>query len=146
MPPLPEVHKPQPAGGTQPPLPASYSSPWIGKTVEDCAKWLQEMPRFQSTNEKKYVVDTGVNDETFLVLNEFSKEEDSVLVCRIAKEENGESRVDYFPQGTDEVQRQMWTNWSSMFDEKIINYQRVKFRDKLSDRSRSKPLSSESGN
>jgi hypothetical protein len=102
------------------------------------------MPRFQSTDEKNYLVDTGVNDETFLVMNEFSKKEDSVLVCHIVEEENGESRVDYFPQGTGEVQRQMWTNWGCRFYEKAIDYQRAQFSDKLPDRSRFKLLSSES--
>lgn len=85
-------------------------------------------------------MDTGVNDENFLVMTDFSREEDSVLVCRIVKEDGGKSRVDFFPQKTDEVQRQMWTNWGGRFDEKATDYQRARFADKKPDRSRFKPL------
>jgi hypothetical protein len=76
MPPPQEVHK-TPPKATEPPLPEEYSSPWIGKTVEDCAEYLKMMPRVRSTDEKDYLVDTGVNDEYFLVMDEFSKEEDT---------------------------------------------------------------------
>jgi hypothetical protein len=98
------------------------------------------MPRATSTDDKRYLVDTGVNDANFLVMNEFSRDEDSVLVCRIVKEDSGKTRVDYFPQQTDEVQRQMWTNWGVRFDEKATDYQRARFADKKPDRSRFKPL------
>ncbi|KAF2873265.1 hypothetical protein BDV95DRAFT_605828 [Massariosphaeria phaeospora] len=36
IPPPGEVHKTH-LPATKPPLPAGYSSPWVGKTVEDCA-------------------------------------------------------------------------------------------------------------
>lgn len=101
------------------------------------------MPRTISTDDKRYVVDTGVNDEKFLVMTEFSREEDCVLVCRIVKEDDGKTRVDYFPQRTNEVQMQMWTNWGVRFDEKATDYQRARFADKKPDRSRFKPLNPE---
>ncbi|KAF2123556.1 hypothetical protein P153DRAFT_371613 [Dothidotthia symphoricarpi CBS 119687] len=49
----------------------------------------------------------SVNRDYFTALNEFSKEEDTVLVCRVQKEDDGDFRVDYFLHSTDEVQMQM---------------------------------------
>jgi hypothetical protein len=114
-------------------LPSSFSSPWLGKTPEECAKWLVAMPRTESTDEKKYLVDTPVNNEMFVFMNEFSAVEDVMFVARVVKEEGEEMKVEYFPQGTDGVQMQMWTNWQ--FDERVINYRRERFSKKLPDRS-----------
>ncbi|CAN9377103.1 unnamed protein product [Alternaria alternata] len=108
LPACPEVHKPSPdAGGTEPPIPSSFVSPWLGKTPEDCAKWLQAMPRTEHTDEKKHVVDTPVNPQYFLFLSKFSKDEDLVFVARIVKVEREEMRDEYFPQSTDQVQMMM---------------------------------------
>lgn len=138
LPAPPEVHKGPPSSGTRPPLPASWSSPWIGKTVEDCAKWLQNMPKYNSTPEKQYLVDTAVNTNYFVMMNEFSVEEDIVFVCRVVKEGGeggkGELRIEYFPQDTDKVQMMMWTNWQ--FDERATNYVRARWSDGKPDRSR----------
>ncbi|KAI4906358.1 hypothetical protein J4E90_010577 [Alternaria incomplexa] len=131
-----EVHKPSPNGGTEPPVPSSFVSPWLGKMPEDCAKWLQAMPRAEDTDEKKFRIDTPVNDQYFVFLNEFSKEEDLVFVARVVEEDGEEMRVEYFPQSTDKVQKQMWTNWQ--FDERAINYQRRQFSNKEPDRSQYK--------
>ncbi|KAI4606669.1 hypothetical protein J4E80_009981 [Alternaria sp. BMP 0032] len=136
LPACPEVHKPPPPGGTEAPVPSSFVSPWLGKTPEDCAKWLQAMPRTEDTDEKKYVVDTPVNDAYFVFLNEFSKDEDIVFVAHIVEEDGEEMRVEYFPQSTDRVQAAMWTNWR--FDEKAILYQRRQFNNKEPDRSQYK--------
>jgi len=91
------------------------------------------MPRTEDTEQKKYVVDTPVNSEFFVFMNEFSVEEDVVFVARVVKEEGERMRVEYFPQSTDRVQLQMWTNWQ--FDERAINYQRRRFGEKKPDRS-----------
>jgi hypothetical protein len=83
-----EVHQPSPdACSTTPPVPSSFISSWLGRTPGDCAKWLQAMPRTKSTDEKKYVVDKPVNPQNFLFLNEFSKDEDSVFMARVLKED-----------------------------------------------------------
>ena len=94
------------------------------------------MPRTEDTDEKKYVVDTPVNDAYFVFLNEFSKDEDIVFVAHIVKEDGEEIRVEYFPQSTDSVQKAMWTNWR--FDEKAIMYQRRQFSNGEPDRSQYK--------
>jgi hypothetical protein len=94
------------------------------------------MPHTESTNEKKYVVDTPVNPQYFVFLNESSKDEDLVFVARVVKEDTEEMKVEYFPQRTDQVQMMMWTNWH--FDERVIMYQRLQFSEKKPDRSQYK--------
>jgi hypothetical protein len=96
------------------------------------------MPRTADTDEKKYVVDTPVNPQYFVFLNEFSKDEDLVFVARVVKEEGEEMKVEYFPQKTEHVQMMMWTNWQ--FDERANQYQRLKFSTKEPDRSQYKGL------
>jgi hypothetical protein len=113
--------------GTEPTLPSTYRSPWINKTVEDCARWLQSVPK-----------DSPLNQEYFTVLNEYSKEDDTVLVCRI-NQENG-WKVEYFPQSTDEVAMQMHTNDGTRFDVKASGYQNVVGRLGKPDRSRAGPF------
>ncbi|KAI4638956.1 hypothetical protein J4E93_009706 [Alternaria ventricosa] len=107
LPAYPKVHKPPPPGSTEAPVPSSFVSPWLGKTPEDYAKWLQAMPRTKDTNKKKFRVDTPVNNQYFVFLNKFSKEEDLVFVARIVEKDREEIRVKYFPQSTDKVQNQM---------------------------------------
>jgi len=94
------------------------------------------MPRAEDTDEKKFRIDTPVNDQYFVFLNEFSKDEDLVFVARVVEEDGKEMRVEYFPQSTDKVQKQMWTNWQ--FDERAINYQRRQFSNGEPDRSQYK--------
>jgi hypothetical protein len=79
--------------GTEPPLPGNWSSPWISKSAEDRAKWLQEMPTFEGS---EYYLPTSVRRDYFVALNKSSKEDDTMLVCRV-KNVNGELRVDYLP-------------------------------------------------
>jgi hypothetical protein len=94
------------------------------------------MPRTESTDEKRYVIDTPVNPKYFVFMNEFSKDEDLVFVARVVKEDGGEMEVEYFPQSTDQVQMMMWTNWQ--FDERAAMYQRLQFSKKKPDRSQYK--------
>jgi hypothetical protein len=94
------------------------------------------MPRTESTDEKKYVVDTPMNPQYFVFVNEFSQDEDSVFVARVVKEEREEMRVEYFPQSTGQVQMMMWTNWQ--FDERVIMYQRQQLSKRKPDRSQYK--------
>ena len=76
-------------------------------------------------------------------MTEFSKEEDSVMLCRIVEGGSGETRVQYLPQSTDEVQMQMWTNLGSRFEEKAMAYQAARRQDGQPDRSKFTDRSSE---
>ena len=60
--------------GSQPPISAEdfSSSPWTGKTVQECAQWLQGVGP-----------EVGLNKGYFMVMDEFSKKDDTVLACRI---------------------------------------------------------------
>jgi hypothetical protein len=90
------------------------------------------MPRTESTEQTKYLIDTPVNPKYFVFLNKLSKDEDFVFVAR-AVGEGKEMRVEYFPQKTHEVQMMMWTNWQ--FDERATNYVSAKFSHNKPDRS-----------
>jgi ATP-dependent 26S proteasome regulatory subunit len=94
------------------------------------------MPRTESTDEKKYVVDTSINPQYFVFLNKFSKDEDLVFVARVVKDDGEEMKVEYFPQSTDQIQMMMWTNWQ--FDERVVIYQRLQFSKEKPDRSQYK--------
>lgn len=122
--------------GIEPPLPAEWSSLWIGKSVEDCAKWLQQM---HTCNGPEYYLHTNVRRDYFAAMDKFSKEDDTILVCRVVKTGDEELRVDYFPQKTDEVQMQMWTNEGSMLDNKAEAYQATARKEGKLGRSRFQP-------
>jgi hypothetical protein len=74
-----------PPEATKPPLEDSFKSPWVDKTVEGCARWLQNMPD-----------DSGVQKENFTGMNQLYQEDDTVLICRIRNKKNGEVKVDYY--------------------------------------------------
>ncbi|KAH9873392.1 hypothetical protein J1614_005790 [Plenodomus biglobosus] len=81
----------------------------------------------------------AVNRDYFLVMDEFSKEDDTIQVCRVVKEADDGIRVDYFPQPTDQVQLEMWTNMGSKYDEKANIYCNARrFEDHKPDRCRFK--------
>jgi hypothetical protein len=135
MPAPDEYNKPN-ADGTKPPLLETWSSPWAGKTVEDCAEWLQKMP---SVEGPQYYHHTSVDRNYFLAMDEYSEGDDTILVCRVTKKENGELRVDFVPQATVEVQMYMWTNQGIMLDGRAEQYKRTMALEEKPDRSRFKP-------
>lgn len=102
----------------------------------ECAQWLQGVGS-----------EVGLNKEYFTVIDEFSKNDDTVLVCRIVfsaeadggGEEGGKLKVEYFPQPTGSIAMEMATNGGSKFDEKAINYQRSRLKDGKPDRSNAGP-------
>lgn len=94
------------------------------------------MPTFEGP---EYYLPTSVRRDCFVVMNEFSKEDDTMLVCRVVKKDDGQLRVDYFPQAVDEVQMQMWTNEGSMLDNKAEAYQATRKKEGKPDRSRYQP-------
>ncbi|KAF1843216.1 uncharacterized protein K460DRAFT_341102 [Cucurbitaria berberidis CBS 394.84] len=117
-----------PPEATKPPLADSYKSPWVGKTIEECAKWLQAAPE-----------DTAVLKDYFTAVNEFSKEDDTVLTCRV-RVEDGDLKVDYYPLPTKEIAMMMLTNRGSYFDERGSAYQSVMRRNGKPDRSQGGPF------
>ena len=76
-------------------------------------------------------------------MDEYSKEDDTVLACRIGSSREGEDggnlKVEYFPQLTDKIAMEMATNEGLKFDEKAINYQRSRMKDGKPDRSKAGP-------
>lgn len=127
MPKAPGERQPPPEA-TQPPLDDSFKSPWIGKTIEECAQWLQNAPS-----------DSGVQREYFTAMDQFSKEDDTVLTCRV-RNENGEVEVDYYPLATKEIAMHMLTNRGSKFDEAGHAYQTRMKREGKPDRSQGGPF------
>lgn len=127
MPKAPGERQPPPEA-TKPPLEDSFKSPWIGKTVENCAEWLQNAPN-----------DSGVQREYFTAMNQFSKEDDAVLTCRI-RNEGSEVKVDYYPLSTAEISMYMITNRGSKFDEAGHAYQARVEREGKPDRNQGGPF------
>jgi hypothetical protein len=114
LPKAPGERQPPPEA-TKPPIESWFKSPWIGKTVEDCARWLQNMPK-----------DSAVQREYFTAMDQFSKEDDTVLTCRI-RNNNG-------------VSMYMITNRESKFDEAGESYQARAKRNGKPDRSQGGPF------
>jgi hypothetical protein len=95
-----------------------------------------------------------VNRGLFCAMNEYSQAEDTVLMCRVVLEHEGdESRedsetpaktahgsieVEFFPVETERVQMSMWTNDRLKFREKMVNYQRGVMSKGIPDRSQGK--------
>jgi hypothetical protein len=94
------------------PIAESFRSPWIGSTIEDCAKLLSEAPS-----------EIALNTNYFTAIDVHSKEEDTVLVCRWLEYSGSLIDVDYFPQSTDLIAMMMRTNLGSKFDERADGYQ-----------------------
>lgn len=116
------------AEGSKAPISESYASPFVGKTLEDCAKWLQQAPS-----------DVAIDKEYFTALVEHSKEEDTVMACRInGSDESGELDIEYFPQGTDTIVQDMMTNGGLKWNEKAWNYAAARMNDGKPDRSKVK--------
>lgn len=114
---------------TKPPVSNSYISPWSGKTVEDCAKWLQGAPE-----------DVASDKRHFAALNEFSKEDNTVLLCRI-KDDGGNVKLDYFPLNTKWIACYLYTNSGDRFEESFGGYQREMEDEGKPDRSQGGPYS-----
>lgn len=54
--------------GTEPPIPDGWTSPWIGKSVEDVAKWLRAKPDFVDLDSNYFaVLDAKAVDGTVVV-------------------------------------------------------------------------------
>ncbi|EAT90085.1 hypothetical protein SNOG_01873 [Parastagonospora nodorum SN15] len=119
------------AHGTVPPISKSYVSPWYGKTVEDCARWLQAAPD-----------DVASDKQHFAAMNEYSREDDTVLLCRV-KKTDGEAgwKVDYYPVWTVHVAMALHTRNGTSFEESFGGYQRKMEGEGKPDRSQGGPYS-----
>ena len=125
---LNQPHEP----ASKPPLPANWSSPWIDKSVEDCAHWLQQMPTYHGP---EYYHDSSVDRTYFLTMDRYSKEDQTMLVCRVRKLKEGGLVVDYYPQAIHQVSMYMWTA-NVRFGENAEIYQNRRRRVGKPDRSR----------
>jgi len=115
--------------GSEPPISSDYHSPFIGKTLEECAKWLQGAPD-----------DVALHKTYFTALDEHSKEDDTVMMCRIVESKGeGEVKLEYFPLETDTIQMYIATSDGLKFDERALNYQRQRMQDGKPDRSKAGP-------
>jgi hypothetical protein len=66
----------------------------------------------------------AVSDKThFAAMNEYSKEDNTVLLCRINKDD-GTLKVDYFPLTTAHIAMYLHTNSGDRFEESSGGYQR----------------------
>lgn len=75
-------------------------------------------------------------------MDEHSKEEDTVMLCRIVKSDKSHGvELEYFPQETDTIVMNMATNGGLKFDEKCRNYQVSRMKDGKPDRSKGGPFS-----
>jgi hypothetical protein len=83
--------------------------------------------------------DSAVQMEYFTAMDQFSKEDDTVLTCRI-RNEDGKVKVDYYPLSTAEVSMYMITNRESKFDEAGESYQARAKRNGKPDRSQGGPF------
>ncbi|KAH8701248.1 hypothetical protein GQ44DRAFT_632234 [Phaeosphaeriaceae sp. PMI808] len=115
--------------GTELPIPESYKSPWYGKTVEDCARWLQAAPN-----------DVASDKRHFAAMNEFSKDDSTVLLCSI-KTGDGKFKVDYFPVATKYIAVYLHTRNGDQFEESFGGYQRRRKDEGKPDRSKGGPYS-----
>jgi hypothetical protein len=97
------------------------------KTVQDCAKWLQAAPN-----------DVASDKRHFAAMNEHSKEDNTVLLCRI-KKDDGAFKVDYFPLPTAHVAMYLHTNNGDRFEESFGSYQREMEDEGKPDRSQGGP-------
>jgi len=115
--------------GTKAPVSTDFKSPFIGKALEECAKWLQRAPE-----------ERELNREYFTALDEHSKEDDTVLLCRIVDSDgSGNVTLQYFPVPTGDTVVEMQTSHGLVFDEKLQNYQRQRMTDGKPDRSKGEP-------
>ncbi|KAK7413933.1 hypothetical protein QQX98_007201 [Neonectria punicea] len=118
--------------GTKAPLENSdFRSPFIGKSLESCAEWLKNAPD-----------EVALNREYFTAVDQFSRADDTVLICRVVSgQDKGELAVEYFPEKTDDATTQMAVSIGLKFDEALQRYQRNRVRDGKPDRSNGEPYS-----
>ncbi|CAM1501389.1 Fc.00g105510.m01.CDS01 [Cosmosporella sp. VM-42] len=116
--------------GTKAPLKdVGFRSSFIGQTLEFCGEWLQNAPAH-----------IALNRDYFTAMDQFSRVDDTVLICRvIPAEDGGELIVEYFPEKTEDATIQISVSIGLRFDEALQRYQRNRMRDGKPDRSKGGP-------
>lgn len=109
-----------PSAGTRPPITDSFASPFLGRTVQDCAQYLRGTP-----NSKDW------NKEYFCVLDDDDVDQDTIMVVRRL----GGNDVHAFPCPVRETSRKIYTALSDNFEEKLLMYQRITKSEGNYDRS-----------
>ncbi|KAL9110582.1 MAG: hypothetical protein Q9227_004940 [Pyrenula ochraceoflavens] len=113
--------------GTKAPM-SDFQSPFLDCSLEECAKWLQSAPD-----------EISLQREYFTALDQFSKEDDTILLCRyVETHTEGQStrKLQYFPVPTSDAVMSMQNALGLKFDEKLQNYQRSRMKDGKPDRSK----------
>ncbi|KAI1481016.1 hypothetical protein F4774DRAFT_408454 [Daldinia eschscholtzii] len=112
--------------GTKPPIPEPFVSPFIGKTAEDCARYLRETPENKVWNIENFcmITDDDVREDTITLVHGFK---------------NG--AVHSFPVTVEETWENMFTMWTELFfEEKLQQHQFVTELEPEKDRSVGKPF------
>lgn len=113
--------------GTEAPV-KSFESSFVGKTPEECAVWLQAAPE-----------DVDLDRDIFATLDEHSKENDTITMCRVLEDRGGE--VEYFPVPVGDAVVLLITSQGLKFDERLEGYQSQMREDGKPDLSKGKPYS-----
>lgn len=70
--------------GTIPPIQESFKSGFVGKKVEDVAKWLQEKPD-----------DVDLDSHHFAILDRRTENDGTIVICRIGNKDLEGDELDY---------------------------------------------------
>lgn len=82
----------------------------------------------------------AVNKEYFAVMDQFSKEDDTILMGRVVGTgDRSDVKLQYYPVETEFAVSEMMTSSGLKFDEHLQNYQRSRMVDRKPDRSSGKP-------
>lgn len=104
---------------------------FTGKTLESCADWLRDAPD-----------DVALNREYFTAMDQFSRADDTVLLCRAVRGQQPTKLViECFPEKTDNAVIQMSVSLGIRFDEALRRYQIRRTVDGKPDRSKGQPYS-----
>ncbi|KAI6081639.1 hypothetical protein F4821DRAFT_248830, partial [Hypoxylon rubiginosum] len=99
--------------GPKTPLPPSYVSSFVGKTLKDCASYLSNSPE-----------DAAWSIDYFFALDEHCKNEDTILLARAFEDRN--KGIHAFPAPTTQaVQKMFSVETSSDFEMKMEAYQNI---------------------
>ncbi|OTB14553.1 hypothetical protein K445DRAFT_12807 [Daldinia sp. EC12] len=101
-------------------VPDSYVSPFVGKTLEDCAAYLSGTPE-----------DIVWETKFFCALDKYSKEDDTVTLVRILLDDT----LHAIPEKTSRVAGSLMTYLRDDYERSLERYQRICRREGKPDRS-----------
>ena len=109
--------------GTSPSVPSSFKSPFAGKTLQECAVYMRDTP-----------CDVAWQTEFFCTIDENDKEEDTVMLVRRFKNEDG-TAVHAFPESIGSVTLFIANYIGDDWEDKMERYKRVARKSGKEDRS-----------